>query len=261
MPRHGNAPRDRDLVRLFALFLAAIGLLLAYAPEFVYLRDHFGSRMNTVFKFYYQAWLLFAVSGSFAIILAYRHVRGQYGAPAVLGTLSLLLILGGSIFPVAAAYSKTSGFSSTQPTFDATAYVAQVSPDEAASIAWVRRHTAPGTQVLEAEGDSYVAATNRVSTITGRPTLLGWGGHQSQWRGDAYGSMAQGRGELLDLVYRSGTAEQIAQSLEAWGIDYVYVGPAERQRYEMTPRSEERLQQALALVFESGDVRIYGRAD
>jgi hypothetical protein len=33
--------------------------------------------------------------------------------------------------------------------------------------------------------------------------------------------MAQGRGELLDLVYRSGTAEQIAQSLEAWGIDYV----------------------------------------
>jgi uncharacterized membrane protein len=45
---------------LVALLLALGGLLLTASVEFVFLSDTFGTRMNTVFKFYYQGWVLMA---------------------------------------------------------------------------------------------------------------------------------------------------------------------------------------------------------
>ena len=255
--RHTGAPV------LFALLLAGIGLLLVYAPEFVYLRDNFGTRMNTVFKFYYQAWLLFGLSGAYAISQALRAVNWRRGASGLLtaapAALALLLILGGLIFPVAGAYSKTGGFASENPTFDATAYIRQQSPNEAAAIDWVQANTAPGAVVLEGKGASYRADTARVSAATGRQTLLGWDGHESQWRGEAYGEMAAGRPEAIDLIYRSGSPIQVDEALAAWGIDYVYLGPAERGQYGVSPAREEMLAQLMEVVFQAGDVRVYQR--
>jgi uncharacterized membrane protein len=40
--------------------------VLTLAPEFVYLRDGFGTRMNTVFKLYYQTWLFWGIASAFA---------------------------------------------------------------------------------------------------------------------------------------------------------------------------------------------------
>ena len=51
----------------FALLLMAIGLALVYVVEFAYLRDNFGARINTVFKFYYQAWALWSVASAYAL--------------------------------------------------------------------------------------------------------------------------------------------------------------------------------------------------
>ena len=58
----------------FALLLIAAGLVLTLVPEFVYLRDNFGTRMNTVFKFYYQAWLC---SASAALTACISFFAGQ----------------------------------------------------------------------------------------------------------------------------------------------------------------------------------------
>ena len=254
---------DVDAGLLMALMLAAIGLLLVFAPEFVYLRDNFGTRMNTIFKFYYQAWLLLGLSSAFAITVAWQMrktvpARVRAASLAVAG-FSLLFILSGLLFPFAAAYSKTGGFGSATPTFDATAYIRQGSPDEIAAIDWVRRNTPPNALIVEGKGASYRADYNRISTITGRPTLLGWDGHESQWRGQAYGEMAQGRPEVLDRLYRSGNAQEIEQILDEWEIDYLYVGPMERSDYQISAPEEERLRRIMDLVFESGSVRIYAR--
>lgn len=259
LPAPDPADEPTRRATLFALLLAAIGLLLAYGPEFVFLRDQFGYRMNTIFKFYYQAWLLFGLSTGYAIIQTFA--AGRRGNPLGLGlaTLSTLLIGAGLLFPVAGAYSKTQGFSLNPPTFDAIAYVANQNPAELAAIQWVEANTAPDALIVQAIGNPYASHTSRLSTATGRPTLLGWDGHERQWRGDAYGAMAAGRGEALELIYRSGSPEQIAQTLATWQIDYVYVGSNERNRYGMTPFAEERLLRAMNLVFEQGDVRIYER--
>ncbi|MCB0047574.1 MAG: hypothetical protein KDD92_19290 [Caldilineaceae bacterium] len=271
-----DAGRGLDSARVFALLLAGIGLLLVYAPEFIYLRDHFGTRMNTIFKFYYQAWLLLGLSGAYAIarsLLSAPAPEADKAAVTAAGIpprnagwlsrafalLALLLIAAGTLFAPAGAYGKTNGFSADRPTFDATAYVADYSPNQAAGMAWIAANAAPDAIVIQAPGDSYAADTSRVSAATGRPTLLGWAGHESQWRGEAYGQMAQGRGEALELIYRSGSTAEVRALLDQWAIDYVWVGPRERETYSLTPGLEERFAPVLELVFEAGDVQIYRR--
>lgn len=241
---------------LFVLLLAGIGLLLVYVPEFVFLRDNFGTRMNTIFKFYYQAWLLFGLAGAVTAVLALSTWRGWRLAPALLSTLALVLALASTVFLVAGGYSKTQGFSG-EPTFDATSYLAVSGPNELAAVRWVSDHTLPTDLVLEGKGASYRAESSRISAMTGRPTLLGWDGHEAQWRGRAYGEMAAGRSQALETIYQTGSPAQIVEALDQWNIAYVYVGPTERTQYGFTPQAEQRLRQVMDLVFENGSVRIY----
>ncbi len=271
-------PRRRDGPAVtFALMLASIGLLLAFAPEFVYLRDNFGTRMNTVFKFYYQAWLLLGVAGVVGVLAAWHPDLWSKARDSDLpgtpppgprasvsrllaqsaASLALLLILAGLIYPVAGAYVKIQAFGMPDtPTLDGLAYIG---PDERALIAWIREHTAPEAIVLEAQGRSYLAHYSRISASTGRATLLGWDGHEAQWRGPAYAEMAAGRPEAIQAIYLTATPGEIRVLLEEWEIDYVVVGPTERERYGLTPADLARLDRAMDRVWEQGDFRLYRR--
>lgn len=241
---------------IFALGLAALGLGLTLTPEVVYVRDNFGWRMNTIFKFYYQAWLLFGLAGAFTIVTSLSHVRGWRIVPAALSGVALLLATASTVYLIAGAYSKTQGFS-RPPTFDAGAYLATTAPAEYGAIEWVRANTLPSDVIVEGKGRSYGAETNRISTMTGRPTPLGWDGHEAQWRGRAYGAMAAGRPEALQAIYGAATPEQRARVLEELGADYVYVGPQERTQYNLSPTTERALFAQQEVVYENGDVRIY----
>src|SRR5262249_30024064 len=88
------------------LLVCALGLLLG--TELIFLRDSFGSRMNTVFKFYYHVWLLL---GLLSPLLALYLVRGRTAAlvPRVFGiaavALAGVLALGGLLYPLGATAS------------------------------------------------------------------------------------------------------------------------------------------------------------
>ncbi|RUA18099.1 MAG: hypothetical protein DSY55_00900 [Clostridia bacterium] len=88
----------------FALALFGTGLLLTYAVEFIYLRDQFGTRMNTVFKFYYQAWLLMAVASAYAVY--YIQTRAGRALKLVGIGAVLLLTAAGLLYPVFATPGK-----------------------------------------------------------------------------------------------------------------------------------------------------------
>ncbi len=248
---------DANPATTFALLLAGIGLLLVFAPEFVYLLDNFGPnmRMNTVFKFYYQGWLLMGLAGVYGIVASIARRR----LAALLGVGAFLLILAGLAYPMAGIPAKAGLFKNDRPTLDAIDYIAQWNPDEYAAIQWVRANTPADATVLEAKGLSYWATYNRISTATGRATLMGWDGHEAQWRGDAFGEMAQGRDAALDAIYRQAPASDFLEALTAWGIGYVYIGPIERTVYTLPPGGEVRFDQLMDLVFQQGDVRIYRR--
>jgi hypothetical protein len=59
----------------FILLLILLGGLLVIAPEFVFLRDLFLNRMNTIFKFYYQAWLLWSLASAFGVAVLLEHFK------------------------------------------------------------------------------------------------------------------------------------------------------------------------------------------
>ena len=65
-PRVPASPRPASH-DLFAVIMIGLALTLTLIPEFIYLRDMFGTRMNTVFKFYYQAWLLLALASAYGV--------------------------------------------------------------------------------------------------------------------------------------------------------------------------------------------------
>ncbi len=57
----------------FALLLVLTAVLLTLGPEFVYLKDNFGQRLNTIFKFYYQAWVLFGITALYGLDYLLRN--------------------------------------------------------------------------------------------------------------------------------------------------------------------------------------------
>jgi uncharacterized membrane protein len=236
----------------FGLALAGAGLALILAPELVYLHDSFGTRMNTVFKFYYQAWLLLGVAAALGLTLSWR--RG--GGAKVAALLGILALGPGLFYPVMALWTKTGGFA-TEPTLDALAWLDRWRPDEAAAIRWVRRFTPPHALVVERAGDSYRPEHELVSIATGRPTLLGWGGHEYQWRGEAFGRLAAGREQALARIYAPANREELTATLATWGVAYVYLGPEERTRYGVTAAHEAILAAAMEPVFENSTVRIF----
>jgi uncharacterized membrane protein len=173
--------------------------------------------------------------------------------------VALLFVAAGLIFPPAAVWSKTGGFTSEAPTLDALAYLRAHAPDELAVIRWVKANTSASALIVQAEGRSYDARDDRISATTGRPTLLGWVGHELQWRGEAFDSMTAGRQQTLHAIYNPPSAAELQRLLERWKVDFVFLGPVERERYSVTGEHEETIAGVMQLAFDSGSARLYRR--
>jgi YYY domain-containing protein len=242
-----------SLARRAATGLAVLGLGLVLLPEVVYLRDAFVMRMNTVFKLYYPAWLLLGLASAYAIASAWRDGSGRVRLAARACACAATV---GVAYTAGAAWSVTHGFSREAPTLSALAHLA---PDERAAIEWVRAHVPPGAIVLQADGHDYVPEEGRLAGATGRPTLVGWQGHELVWRGPAFAAVHDRRIAATASVYRAADADALRDALHAWGAGFVLVGPVERARFGLAARDEARFRGALELVFESGAFRIYRR--
>jgi YYY domain-containing protein len=236
---------------LFVLLVVATGLLLTLSVEFIYIKDTFNSRMNTVFKFYYQAWVLLALASAYGVYYLVKRARGLGRALFLVGFVVLFVL--GMVYPLVAGFDKAGGFA-PQPTLDGLAWVRQYSPDEYAAVQWLNKNV-PGTPViLEATGGSFTEY-GRVSSRTGLPTVLGWGGHELQWRGN-YDEPGR-REPDINTIYSSTDTQQVLTLLEKYGITYVYVGPLERGKY--SPAALAKFDRFMDVVFQQGNVTIYKR--
>lgn len=232
----------------FSLLIILLAALLVIIPEFIYLRDQFGTRMNTVFKFYYQAWLLWGVAAAFGTAILVQEVKGVWG---VILNAGLVFLIGSSlIYPVLSLQTKTSNFNPTKGfRLDGTDHATYLTPDDAAAVDWLRN--APLGTLVEAVGGSYTGY-GRISAHSGMPTLLGWPGHESQWRGGA--EEMGSRQEDVERLYRTSNWQEAKEILEKYEVQYVYVGPLERSTYGV---NENKFGRNLRTVFEQGQVVIY----
>jgi hypothetical protein len=241
----------------FVLVLVLVGLALPLAVEFVYLRDNFGTRMNTIFKFYFQAWVLLALASAFAVYYVSQHLRG--GLRLIWQVGLALLVAGGLVYPVLATPNKADFFKN-KPTLNAIAWIGEYHPGDYAAIEWLRANAPDQAVILEAPGapaGQYGAYnySGRISAMTGLPTLLGWGGHQSQWRGN-YDEPARREPDIA-LLYNSSDIRQTQALLDKYGITYVIVGATERERY--SPQGLKKFEQFMDVAFQQGETTIYQR--
>jgi YYY domain-containing protein len=242
----------------FVLVVALVALLLTFSVELVYLKDVFGTRMNTVFKFYYQAWVLLGISSAFAIYYLGPWTRGRRKVPATLWVVGFVPLLAASlVYPVLATYSKTGGFAAS-PTLDGMAHLELGEKDDLAAIRWLRANVEGAPVILEATGGSYTYY-GRVSTHTGLPTLLGWGGHELQWRGN-YDEPGR-REPVIETLYSSPDVESSRALLNEYDIEYVYVGPLEKSTYALSRPVLDKFESLMDVVYEGGEVTIYGHRE
>ncbi len=235
-------------ISTFVLLLVTLGSLLVILPEFVFIRDQFVSRMNTIFKFYYQAWLLWSLAAAFGSAILLRNLHGI--RDWVFRICLVFLLLMALTYPVLALLNKTDNFNPPNGlTLDDFTRIEHGNPDEAAAIQWL--NSAPDGTVAEAVGGSYTGY-GRISEYTGLSTVLGWPGHELQWRGT---SNPQGtRQDDMILLYSTPNWETAHTILQKYGIRYVYVGGLERSTYTV---QEDKFQQNLVKVFQQGNVTIY----
>jgi len=237
----------RLLPSAFVLLLIALGSLLIIGPDFVYLSDNFGWRINTIFKFYYQAWIVLSLASAYGTVVLLRQLRGV--ANVIFNVVFIAVLLAGLIYPVFGFMTKTNSFNPPfEYTLDDFDRVQRENPDEAAAMLWLR--SAPDGVIAEAVGGAY-SSYARVSIYTGLPTVLGWGNHEGQWRDYALqGSRAQD----IEALYTSPDWVTAQAIIERYNIRYIYIGNLERSTYRV---SEEKFNLFLKPVFQQGIVTIY----
>jgi len=209
------------------------------------LLDQFGDRMNTIFKFYFQAWIVWSVAAAYAAGLLIQELRGKWGAVYRVGLIILLAIT--FTYPAFSLPDKTSNFKPAAGlSLNGAVYLDH---DDAAAIAWLQ--TQPLGVVCEAIGGQY-SAYARVATFSGFPTVLGWPGHVSQWRGGAreIGS----RQTDVEQLYRTADWQVTVNILNQYQIKYVYIGNMERTTYHV---NEVKFQNNLQPLYQKGTVTIY----
>ncbi len=93
----------------FVMLLIGMGLCLTLFCEFFYLKDNFYVRINTVFKLYYQAWMLWSLAAAYALYSVIID-RGLPSPSAVLrramACIFLIAIIAGLLYGVAATHHR-----------------------------------------------------------------------------------------------------------------------------------------------------------
>jgi YYY domain-containing protein len=252
-----NTTQERKKQRgdIFVLLLLFTGIFLTLGCELFYIGDVFGNRMNTVFKLYYQAWVMLAIASAYSLYYFAQRLRmvGLFGRLAKYAWWVLLVIFVAcsSVYPIAATWSKTGAFAG-EPTLDGLAYVKRINPDEYKAIQWLNENIQGSPTIVEATGDEY-SEYSRVAAWTGLPTLLGWAGHEIQWRGSDRDF--RGRAEDIDLIYLSEDWTQVSYLLKKYDVTYIYVGHLEKAQYGQ--EVGQQLAEFTDVVFENEGITIY----
>jgi len=231
----------------FIVLLTLFGGLLILGPDFLYLRDNFGYRINTIFKFYYQAWILLSIAAAYGSALLLRNLRGI--SNIVFSFVMIFVIGAGLIYPIYGFIDRSSSFNPVNGfTLDDMVRYRRDVPEEAHAIDWLL--SAPDGIIIEATGNPYSAA-GRFATYTGLPTVLGWSNHEGQWRDTAL----QGtRKQDIETLYATPDWLTAKNILEQYDVRYVIVGIQERLAYRV---NEDKFSEFLRIVFQEGSTTIY----
>jgi YYY domain-containing protein len=237
-------PRVSPTERLWT-FLVLLGLGMTLGVEVIVLQGDI-ARMNTVFKFYLQTWLMWGVAAAAALAWVFPRVgHWRQGKKVWLGALGVLVAMA-ALYPLLAAPAKINDRFDTSvgPSLDgwaymetATYYDPQPSSDpyqlkwDLEAIRWMLDNVVGSPVILEGQTVEYRWGS-RYSVSTGLPAVLGWNWHQRQQRAAANDQEVWTRAADVETMYDTPIAAQARLLLQQYHVRYVIVGPLERAYYD-----------------------------
>ncbi len=234
---------------LLALTFILIATILIMIPEFFYAKDIYPTyyRANTVFKFGYQAFIIFALTSGYMTVRIFTQAKRSILYSIFFFAFFFLV----AIYPYFAINSFYGGLKNYQG-LNGEDYLAGLYPSDYRAILWLQQNIKGQPVILEAQGDSYTDFA-RVSANTGLPTVLGWPVHEWLWRG-SYNEPGR-RIPEVEQLYESTDLNLTKQLISEFNISYVFVGTLERQKY---PNLDEAKFTTLGkVVFDYNGTKIY----
>ncbi len=277
-----------DPLRQFLLCMIGLGLVFTALVEVVVLKGDI-SRMNTVFKFYLQVWVLWAVASAAVLPKLAMWFGPKYHRKRLLPAGEIekpqrrptngwsqswwwvfgILLAACFLYPLTAAPVRMRDRfqNSTSTTIDGTAYMktsvylddnrpVTLSWDQQA-FEWLQKNVHGIPTILEANTPLYRWGS-RVSIYTGLPTVIGWDWHQKQQRSILPGQTIDHRIEDVRTIYNSTDLAQTKKLLNLYNVKYIYVGPLERLYYDANGLNKfDQSNDLWKLVYQNEQVKIY----
>jgi YYY domain-containing protein len=274
-----------DRAHAFVLILGCTAFLLIAGCEIFFLRDVFADgtylRMNTVFKFYFQAWALLSIAsgaGLYFILDAFRELRVTElmrvgvvrGMQAFWSICFILLILAGAVYPILAPSARLARVNPlTQALYwtrtnslDGLTYLQTdpANPGDYAAIRWLNANVQGDPVIVEGIGDDYTNVS-RISAFTGLPTIMGWIGHEYQWRvkwldNQQHAADFNRRGSDIEQIYTNPSNTQVLQLMKHYNAQYLYVGALEMAKYGVHSNLR-RFASFMHVAYQNPNVTIY----
>lgn len=275
---------ELDVRERFITLLIAAGLALTMMVELVTYKGDIG-RMNTVFKFYLQAWNFFALAAATGIVFISPqspvNSHQSIESPSLvtrhssLGftwwTLFAILIAIGLTYTITATRAKvTDRFVLGSPAglngmeFLKTATYQDRDRDmtleyDRQAFEWLRANVIGSPVILEGNAPLYHWAS-RVSIYTGLPTVIGWDWHQKQQRSIIDGGIIDRRIETVRTIYNTRDPQIALAQMKRFDVRYVYIGEVEMAFYDHAGLAKfDAMARAgiLTLVYQNPGVTIY----
>jgi len=240
--------------------------------------------MNTVFKFYFQAWALLSIALGSGLFFLQEHFWSVKASSSSLDWLKqsgkvlwaivlLAFFLASTIYPIYAPPARLAQSNSqimrsslmSGNSLDGLTYLKYCRPlqfnctvdvtGDYDAIRWLNTHVQGDPVIVEAFGDDY-SLYGRISAFTGLPTLMGWEGHEFQWRENQVNeAFLKQRVTDVNTIYSSPDPHQVLATMAYYHAQYLYVGALERSQY---PDSNlQRFASFMQIVYNAEGVTIY----
>jgi len=265
---------DQHRADAFAWLCCAYACLIVAGCDLIFIRDFLEGgewkRMNTIFKFYFPAWILFSIAATYALArmsAGFKRLKrtAPHSSAAYAGYVIWFACVGAyialcAVFPVMTVYTKRHGVDVYQrrwlpPTLDGLAYIKATNPNEYEAIRWLNANVAGTPTIVEAVNNDYLYEYARISANTGLPAILGWPSHVDQRE---HWQRTQMRREDVAEIYSSPDIDRVLDLLRLYQTQYVFVGSTERRDFapEMLKKFED-FPEYFTPVFRAGETVIY----
>jgi uncharacterized membrane protein len=242
-------PQTSDI---FVFILLAIAFTLIVLPEIIYVKDIYipsYHRANTMFKLVYQSFMMYALVSGYIIARVSLGIKRKEIKILFL-SLCLLLVSSALSYP----YFAIRGYYGTLKNYrglDGLTFLEKKYPEDFQTLEWLKDNVSGQPVLLEAVGDSYTEF-NRLSMASGLPTVEGWLVHEWLWRG-SFDEPGKRAGEV-QKIYESPSPEEAKLLISKYGVEYIYIGGMEREKYQV---AEEKFEALGEIVFQEGNSKLY----